>query len=202
MTAALLPCALPPRIDGGDALRAFTRPAMGNLFGLLAPKSVNLRVPGECAPAMPFAERVWMPAYALCFNVTIASSGNRDVWVSVCAWSGSFSLFGCLELLQPVETQEDFFPPGIPPETAHAMGRQSFLTYVLRRRGQFNKPVVESVSETRLYHAPFWVLYSRRRTGVDLRVIDGYSGSSCGPKLKRGVLDALIARRRAKAEGG
>ncbi|MBW7863781.1 MAG: hypothetical protein GX580_03780 [Candidatus Hydrogenedens sp.] len=198
MTAATLADALPPRMDGADAVRLFTRPSMGNLFGLLAPKFVNVRPQGAPAPPMPFAERLWMPAYALCFNVTIAGRGNRDIWVSVCAWSGSFSLFECLDLLQPLETTEEFFPAGITPETAHAMGRQSFLTYVLRRRGQFNKPVVESVSETRLYHAPYWVLYTRRRAGLDLRVIDGYSGATCGPKLKRGILDALIACRKAQ----
>lgn len=195
MTALLC---LPPRIPGEDAARHFGRPRLANLYGLAA-RPVQVVTPESAdARVLPFVERLWMPAYAVRLR-TVTRGRPGSVWTSVDAWAGQFAVFECVDELAMREVSEDSFPPSLGEEEAGRVARQSLLQYILRRRGQMGKPVIEGVEETRLYHYPLWVLYYRRRGLIDLKVLDGYTGSAAGSKLRVAVVNALVAARKQKA---
>lgn len=195
---------LPARIDAQTAARAFARPRWGNLFGLLAHRTIALPPNEQNAGAPPHLERVWMPAYAVRLALT-SRRGPSTVWVSVDACSGAFALFERVDELRDTDVREACFPPMLAEDAAVQAGRHGLLQYILRRRGRGDKPAVETVREVRLYYAPVWVLYYRRfRHYLDLSLLDGYTGGPMGSRAKQAVLNAIIAerRRRLTAEDG
>ncbi|HNT86994.1 MAG TPA: hypothetical protein PKL84_03935 [Candidatus Hydrogenedentes bacterium] len=194
---------LPARIDAVMAARAFTRPRWGNLFGLLGRNRAVSPNPDVSPGALPRIERIWTPAYAI--KLAIASRrGPGTVWVSVDGCSGTFALFERAGELAERDVSEYALSPTLDEGTAVAAARRGLLQYILRRRGQGHKPVVETVETILPYHAPVWVLYYRRfRRFIDLAVVDGYTGSPMGARAKQAVLNAIIAdhkQRRASTD--
>lgn len=186
---------LPARIDAQTAARAFTRPRWGNLFGLLAHRSIILPEEARQPGALPRIELLWAPAYAIKLALT-SRRGPSTTWVSVDACSGAFALFERAdELAEAGLADADSFPPALDEAAAIEAGRHGLLQYILRRRGQGDKPVVESVAQVILYYAPVWVLYYRRhRRYIDLALLDGYTGGPMGSRAKQAVVNALVAK--------
>lgn len=194
MTARLC---LPPRISGEEAAQHFARPRLANLYGLLA-KPVRVAVPRDPSTRVtPFVERLWMPAYAVRLR-TVARGKNEWVWTAVDGWADDFSLFEREDQIALHEPAEDAFPPLFDEAQAADRARKGLLQYILRRRGQTNKPVIEEVEVIRLYHYPLWVYYYRRRGRIDLKVLDGYTGRPAGAKLRAAVVGALITDRKRR----
>lgn len=188
---------LPAHMNGDAAAGYFARPRLLNAFGLLTP-SVGIAMAGvPSSRKPPFVERLWMPAYAVSVG-TVSSKGEQRVWTSVEGISETFSLFDCVDDLAERVVEEDAFPPAIDEAAASDVARKGLLRYILGQRGQIDKPVVQAVLETRLYHFPIWVLYFHRykKQRIDLKVLDAYSGKSAGAKMRIAVLDALIAARK------
>jgi hypothetical protein len=188
---------LPARIAGDQAARHFGRPRFANLFGLLAkpvrvatPHAPDIRIP-------PFVERLWMPAYAVLLHAS-SSKGDHRIWTSVEAICGEFSLFEGIDELAPLEPDRDWFPPAISEAQAADLARKGLLRYVISQRGQFNKPLVDSVEETRLYHFPIWACYFRRQGRfLDIKILDARTGKSAGAKMRVAVLNAFVAAKKA-----
>ncbi len=194
MTARLC---LPPRISGEEAAQHFARPRFGNVYGLLA-KPIRVAATGDPGSRVtPFVERLWMPAFAVRLR-TMARGKNEWVWTAVDAWADDFSLFERIEQLTPCEPAEDAFPPLLDEVQAAERARKGLLQYILRRRGQTNKPVIEDVEAVQLYYYPLWVLYYRRRGRIDLKVLDGYTGKPAGAKLRAAVVAAFIEARKRR----
>jgi hypothetical protein len=112
---------------------------------------------------------------------------------------GEFSLFEGIDELAPREPDGDWFPPAISETQAAELARKGLLKYVISQRGQLNKPVVDAVEETRLYHFPIWVYYFRRQGRfLDIKVLDARTGKSAGAKMRVAVLNALVAAKRSR----
>ena len=191
--------ALPARIDAQAAARAFMRPRWGNLFGLFAHRGIILPDQPRKIGALPRLERVWMPAYAIKLALT-SRRGNSSTWVSVDASTGAFALFERATELESRDSLEETLDPALDEASAIEAGRHGLLQYLLRRRGQGDKPVVESVAEIRLYFAPVWILYyRRRRRRIDLTLLDGYTGNPMGSRAKQAVVNAFVARHKQRA---
>ena len=188
---------LPARIGGEQAARHFSRPRLRNLFGLLvrpahvaSPSDPTTRIP-------PFVERLWMSAYAVCLHA-VSNQGDRQVWTSVEGISGEFTLLDCVDDLVPGIPDDNWFPPAFNEERAAELARKGLLKYVMAQRGQLNKPVVDAVVETRLYHFPIWVYYFRRQGRfLDIKVLDARTGKSAGAKMRVAVLNAFVAAKRS-----
>lgn len=190
--------ALPARIDAQTAARGFTRPRWGNLFGLLAHRSIILPEEARQPGALPRIERLWMPAYAIKLALS-SRRGPSTTWVSVDACSSAFALFERADELTERACAEDAFSPVLDEAAATEAARRGLLQYILRRRGQGDKPVVEFVEEVRLYYAPIWVLYYRRyRRCIDLALLDGYTGGPMGSRAKQAVVNGLIAKHKKR----
>jgi hypothetical protein len=188
---------LPARVSGDEAARHFSRPRFGNLFGLLA-RPVRVATPETPVRTPPFVEPLWMPAYGVCLHA-VSSQGDRRVWTSIEAVCGEFSLFEGIDELAPREPDGDWFPPAISETQAAELARKGLLKYVISQRGQLNKPVVDAVEETRLYHFPIWVYYFRRQGRfLDIKVLDARTGKSAGAKMRVAVLNALVAAKRSR----
>lgn len=188
---------LPPRITGQEAARHFARPRLKNLYGLL---SRPVRIAQTGAPdtrVLPFVERFWMPAYAICLHA-VSPQKEHTIWTSVDGCSGHFSLFERIEQLDTRDLQEAAFPPTLEEERAVELARKGLLQFILRQRGQFNKPVIDRVEEIRLYHFPVWTCYYRRWKRLDIKVLDAYTGKSAGARTRVAVLNALVAARKAR----
>jgi len=139
-----------------------------------------------------------MPAYGVCLHA-VSSQGDRRVWTSIEAVCGEFSLFEGIDELAPREPDGDWFPPAISETQAAELARKGLLKYVISQRGQLNKPVVDAVEETRLYHFPIWVFYFRRQGRfLDIKVLDARTGKSAGAKMRVAVLNALVAAKRSR----
>ena len=191
---------LPSLAGGGEAVRYFRRPRWGNLFGALAVRG-EIAVAGvaECR-SLPYLERLWMPAYAVCVEAELKQSISQ-VWTSVDGWTGQCSLFDCIEYLREIDTEEDCFTPRIGEAEARDAARNGLLRYAMSQRGQSRKPIPKMVLEVRPYHYPVWVLYFKRRGKyLDIKVLDGFSGKPGGPKMRIAVLDAFVAQHKASAE--
>ncbi|HOV73404.1 MAG TPA: hypothetical protein PK967_05470 [Candidatus Hydrogenedentes bacterium] len=193
----MIPLGLPHPIGAERVANRIRRPRLRNSFGLLAPE-VHVAVPGcPATRILPFLERLWMPAYAICLR-TLSQKGSNAVWASVEAISGAFSLLDCAEDLAPVACDENCFPPVMEEARAVELARKGYLQYTLQQRGQANKPVVETIEAVLLYHFAVWVYYCRRRGKIDISVFDGYTGKSAGAKMRIAVLDAFIAARKKR----
>lgn len=182
---------------GADAARRFfERPRFGNAFGLFA-RRVNVPAAGDPAPrALPFIERLWMPAYAVLVHTT-SPKGERSVWTAVEGINGEFSLLECDNELAERELDGDVFPPLLDETRAAEIARKGTMQYILSQRGQINKPVVDGIEEVRPYHYPVWVCYYRRRNVfLDVKVQDARTRKSGGAKMRVSVLNALVARRK------
>lgn len=189
---------LPGRIAGDGAVRYFRRPRLLNLLGLLAPE-VRVAAPDDPSSRVPpFVERLWMPAYAICLQAT-ARQQPKSLWTSVDGWSGQCSILECVDELVPREIADTAFAPKLTEGEAVAAGRAGLLRYILAQRGQSNKPVVGTLEEIRLYHAPVWAYYYRRSGRyIDVKVLDGCTGKSAGAKVRVAVLNALVATKKTR----
>jgi hypothetical protein len=189
---------LPARIAGEQSARHFSRPRLGNLFGLLA-RPVRVAAPSDPSTRIPpFVERLWLPAYAVCLRAA-SKEGEHQVWTSVEGISGDFTLLDCVDDLVPGIPDDNWFPPAFNEERAAELARKGLLKYVMAQRGQLNKPVVDAVEETRLYHFPIWVLYYRRQGRfLDIKVLDARTCKSAGAKMRVAVLNALVAAKRSR----
>jgi hypothetical protein len=193
-----MPLCLPARIAGEQAARYFSRPGIGNLYGLLL-RRVHI------APAsriLPFVERLWLPAYAVRLH-TASRETQMSVWTTVEGISGEFTMLECAGDLVDQELAEDCFPSSIDEEHAVELARKGMLRYVMAQRGQLNKPTVDAVEEVRPYHFAVWVYYYRRRRKfIDLKVLDAYTGKSAGAKMRVSVVNALVAAKRQREPEG
>jgi len=188
---------LPPRITGQEAARHFARPRLKNLYGLIS-RPVQIAeagIPESRIP--PFVECFWMPAYAICLHA-VSSQKEHSLWTSVDGCSGHFSIFERIEQLATRELHEPAFPPSLVKEQATELARKGLLQFILRQRGQFNKPVVDRVEEIRLYYFPVWICYYRRRRRLDIKVLDAYTGKSAGARMRVAVLNALASARKSR----
>lgn len=183
---------LPPRYDLEDARTLFLRRKISNLFGLLRRRPARVDESGHAASL----ELVWMPARAYRFAMT---HKGKDVfsWVTVDASFGGFALLGRVkEIVEGNAVPGEVLDPVLDEERTEELAREGVVRYILRTRGA--KPSVDDITDRFEYHAPVWVYYYRRAGNkLDLAVLDAYSGDPMGGLVKRAVLDAFIARRRA-----
>lgn len=187
---------LPTRINAQEAIEKFNQRKLKNLYGLLL-KDIRIAAPGEpLSRVPPFIERLWLPAYAVCVHSYLRDKENR-VWTTVDGLAGYFMFFDGVHELQSRDLTEDAYPPSVSPEQAEAAARKGLLQYILRQRGQFNKPIIDAVEEIRLFHFPVWVLYFQRvGKQLDIKVLDAYTGSPGGAKMRVAVLEALMSARK------
>ena len=84
---------LPAHVGAEAAARFFRRPRIGNLFGLLAGQTrVAAAAGGDPATrALPFIERLWMPAFAVRVHAACAKT-EHSVWTAVEGINGEFSM--------------------------------------------------------------------------------------------------------------
>ncbi|HOC67662.1 MAG: hypothetical protein BWX80_01252 [Candidatus Hydrogenedentes bacterium ADurb.Bin101] len=189
-----MPLLLPARIDAAAAARLFWRPRFGNLYGLWRARPVK-RAPDGLPASL---ELVWMPAYA--FRLALVKGQTRSsTWVSVDASFGGFALFERAGVLEEGTLHEDRLPPVFDQAGAETLARQGLLRYVLRKRGV--KPVIEATEAVSVYYAPVWVYYyySIGRK-IDLKVLDGYTGSPMGGQMRAAIVNAFIQRRQGHAQ--
>ena len=176
-------------------MRFFRRPRMGNLFGLFAQQAQVAVEENPATRAMPFIERLWLPAFAVRVHAT-SPKREVSVWTAVEGINGEFSLLECDGELAERELGGDVFPASIDETRVAALARKGAMLYVLRQRGLINKPIVDGIEEIRPYHYPVWVCYYRRRgVFLDIMVQDARTGKSGGPKMRISVLHALVARK-------
>ena len=190
---------LPAHLDGKAAERFFRRPRFGNFFGLFALKA---RVAAPDTPAasraLPFLERLWLPAYAVRVHTT-SPKGERSVWTAVEGINGEFSLLECDNELATRDLDGEIFPPAIDENRAGELARKGMMQYILSQRGQMNKPIADGIEEILPYHYPVWVCYYRRRgVFLDIKVLDARTGNSGGAKMRISVLQALVAAKNAR----
>ena len=192
---------LPSLIGAEAAIQRFNERKLRNLYGLLA-RHIRIAAPdnpGSRKP--PFIERLWLPAYAVCVHSQLRDKEIRT-WTTVDGMAGYFAFLDSKEDLAPRELAEESFPPVVTRDQAEAAARRGLLQFIMRQRGQFNKPLIEAVGEIQLYHSPVWVLYFHSLTRrVDIKVLDAYTGKPGGAKMRVGVLDALIAARKQRLAG-
>jgi len=190
---------LPARVDEDAALRFFSRPRPGNLFGLLA-QPVHAAGGDSASRVPPFIEPLWLPAHAVRVHAT-SPKGERSVWTAVEGINGEFSLLECDGELAERDITGDVFPPSVNETRAAELAREGMMRYILSQRGQINKPVVDGIEEVRPYHYPVWVCYyRRRRVFLDIMVLDARTGKSGGAKMRIAVLHALVARRKESGQ--
>ncbi len=192
---------LPGGISGDFAARYFSRPRLGNLYGLLRHR---VRVANADDPATripPFVERLWMPAYAIRIHAATRKDTN-SVWTSVDGWSGQCAILDCADNLVHQDLDEECLPPNLSETQAVEAARKGLLRFILAQRGQMNKPDIGEVEDIRLYHFPLWVYYCRRGFGklLDIKVLDGCTGKSAGAKMRIAVIDALVAAKKNQAQ--
>jgi hypothetical protein len=184
------------RISSERAALFFERPRLFNLYGLLArPTRVAKRADPD-SRILPFLECLWMAAYAALVRTTVRRA-ESTIWTSVDGWSGDVTLFDAVVELTPCEKTVDFLAPALDETRAAEAARAGLQKYILRRRGQINKPVIEGVDQILLYYYPVWVYYyRRRRRHIDIKVLDAVTAKPAGAKVRVGVLNALVASRR------
>jgi hypothetical protein len=189
---------LPPRVSAQEAIEKFNQRKLRNLYGLLL-KDIRVAAPGEPASRVPpFIERLWLPAYAVCVHAYLRDKESR-VWTTVDGLAGYSMFMDNVHELELRDLSEDAYPPGVTPEQAEAAARKGLLQYILRQRGQFNKPIIDAVEEVRLFHRPVWVLYYHRvGKNLDIKALDAYSGAPGGAKMRVAVLDALMNARKTR----
>ncbi len=183
---------LPTRIDATEAARIFWRPRFGNLYGLWRARPVK-RAPDGLPASI---ELIWMPAYA--FRLALVKGQiHSNTWVSVDASFGGFALFERVSVLKEGLPQEDHLPPVIDQAGAEKLARQGLLRYVLRRRGA--KPFIEATEEVVAFYTPVWVYYYFS-TGkkMDLKVLDGYTGSTMGGQMRAAIVNAFIQKQKER----
>ncbi len=193
---------LPAHVGAEAAARFFRRPRIGNLFGLLAGQTrVAAAAGGDPATrALPFIERLWMPAFAVRVHAACAKT-EHSVWTAVEGINGEFSMLECHHELAERELDGDVFPPVIDETRVAAFARKGMMQYVLTQRGLMNKPIVDGIEEILPYHHPVWVCYYRRRSVfLDVMVQDARTGKSGGPKMRISVLHALVKRKKELRE--
>jgi hypothetical protein len=191
------------RISSERAAGFFERPRLLNLYGLLVkPTRIAKRIDPE-SRNLPFLECLWMAAYAVLVRTTVRRAESK-IWISADGWSGDVTLFDAVVELTPCEKTVDFLPPDLDETRAAEAARAGLQKYILRRRGQINKPIIEGVDQMLLYYYPVWVYYYRRRLShIDIKVLDAVTAKPAGAKVRVGVLNALVeSRRRAKAKPG
>jgi len=187
---------LPARYDAEDAWRFFRRPRWRNLFGIL---ELAGPAPPLAPGALPRIERIWMPYYLIDFRVN-SHKGPGIISVSLEAWSGSFALFERQDDLVEADVGEDHFDPGWTEEAAVAQARRDLLQSIMRRRGQQDKPIIEAAEQVSLFHYPFWIYYFLKRGRyIDIRIMDAYTGEAGGNQNKQGILNAMVAEKRARS---
>jgi hypothetical protein len=193
---AELPC-LPVRNGAAAAVQYFNHPRLLNLYGLFS-QEISIADSDDNAPrALPYIERLWMPAYAVCFR-TVLREAVTFTWMSVDAWTDQVNFIDVVDDIEQADVQEKFFPPHLGESQACEIARHRLMQFILRQRGQFNKPVIESMVEVRPHHYPVWVCYFRRwNKSLDLKVFDAYTGKPGGAKMRAGVLNALVASKKA-----
>jgi len=189
---------LPARYGWSDACAHFTRPRWWRLFGLLGRPAA----PEAGKGVLPRLERIWMPWHAVQF-----STENRQTTGSVCvaldAWSGIVVIFDRKAALEERLIEEVLFPSPLEEQKAVQLARQGLLQAIMRRRGQLNKPVIQECQWISLFYCPLWADYHRRRfRGIDLRLMDAYTGEDAGSRIRAGVLNALVAERKARKTAG
>ena len=137
-----------------------------------------------------------MPAQAYRFAMVHKGKPVQS-WVTVDASFGGFALLGRVKELVDGPLEGEVLAPVLSEERVEELAREGVVRYILRTRGA--KPSVDDIQERLSYHAPVWVFYFRRgRTKLDLAVLDAYSGDPMGGLVKGAILDAFIARNRAK----
>ena len=194
---AELPC-LPVRNGATAAVGYFNRPRILNLYGLLS-QAIRIADRDDTSTrALPYVERLWMPAYAVSFRTKLKEVLTHT-WMSVDAWTEQVSFIDVVGDIAVAEVREPFFPPYLNELRAIEIARQRLMQFILRQRGQFNKPLIEGLHEVQLHHYPVWVFYFRRwNKSLDLKVFDAYTGKPGGAKMRAGVLNALVASRKAR----
>jgi hypothetical protein len=180
---------LPLRISSAEARGIFYRSSIKNLFGLIRRRPVSLGADGLPSSV----ELLWLPAYAIRLELSLGETKSEG-WVSVDANFGGFSLFERVDILEDREETGDCLPLILSQEEADKKGRHGLLRYFLRRRG--SKPLIGETLEYLIYHAPVWVYYYRKGRKIDLKVLDGYSGTPMGGQVRVAIVNAFIARRR------
>jgi hypothetical protein len=179
-----------PRVPRAAAIRFFERRRLSNLYRLFRRRS-SMIDHKKWDQRLPRLEQIWLPYYLITFRVT-SRKGPGEVDVSVEAYSGSFAFFQMREVLEEGSPEGETFPPKLAAEAAIESGRKDLLRAIMRRRGQFGKPVVEEALQVELFHYPLWVYYYQRaRQFIDIRVQDAITGEKAGQRTRVGVLSAM-----------
>ncbi len=174
---------VPPRWSEAEALAFFERRRFSNLWGLLQPRRTG---------KLPYVERLWLPYYLIPFQVT-SGKGPGIITVSVEGHSGSFALFEMHGSLAQGELAGETPPPKLTIDEATATGRSELLRTIMRRRGQFGKPIIEEDLGVDLFYYPYWIYYFERRRGLlDILICDAVTGDKGRARTKTGILSALV----------
>ena len=184
---------LPLRIPRDEARRLFYRTGIRNLYGLIRRRPAKMGTDGLPASV----ELLWLPAYAVRFSLSLGEIQSQG-WVSVDANFGGFALFERVDILEEREEKGECLPVILSPDDADKKGRHGLLRYFLRRRG--SKPLIGKTEDSLLYYAPVWVYYYRRGSKIDLKVLDGYTGSPMGGQVRTAIVNAFIAQRKRKQQ--
>lgn len=185
---------LPVRYGWSDAVRYFRRARWSRLFGLLG----RPRPPTDTKGALPRMELIWMPWYAVEFSTESRQARGR-VCVALDAWSGIVVIFDRKTALEESALMDPVFPSPLGEEEVIQLSRQGLLQAIMRRRGQLNKPVIQECEWLSLFYCPLWAWYHRRRfRGIDVQLMDAYTGTDAGSRIRAGVLNALVAERKAR----
>ncbi len=189
---------VPARVDADAARLFFRRRRWGNLFGLLTRDGpAHDKTPGTSAP-LPCIERVWIPHYLVDFRVE-SRKGPGEISISLDACSGSFAIFQMHTDLEEGELVEDCLTPLIPEDVAIKQGRRQLLQAIMRRRGQYGKPIIKETLGLSTFYYPFWVYYFQRRGKyIDVHLQDACSAERGGNRTRQGVLNAFVAQHNTK----
>ena len=93
----------------------------------------------------------------------MSRKGAGEVSVSLEACSGCFAIFQMHDALVDGDLNEECLPPLIGEQDAAVQGRRQLLQVIMRRRGQYGKPVIEELLASDVFYYPFWVYYFQRR---------------------------------------
>ncbi len=192
---------IPARISEARATRFFNRRRPGNLFGCLRRRSSMVRQENSTQKILPYLELVWMPYYLIDLQVS-SHKGKGEIAVSVEACSGAFALFQMHADLVADTPKEEMLPILLPEDEVVPYARKQLLQTIMRRRGQRGKPVIEEHLNTAIFYYPFWVCYSRSRSGaLDIQLQDALTGERGGNRNRAGVLNAFTYLSHQKKAG-
>jgi len=168
-------------------MAAFARP-----LGCFGRKSRSPSAAARTARPLPYLETVWLPHYHVRIE-TVLKGACSDVDTLVGGHEGGFAVMDLADVPDLVDVDELAFRPAIDEAKAIEIARTGLMTALMRSPGWRARPTVGPVRHIELLQYPFWVYYyQRRRSRLDIKVLDAVTGQMPGPKLKCAILTAFV----------